>query len=230
MRCPRCLQNVNETIKRCECGFAFDDVTSTDLPAWFAEVKQVLESAYTAALTPWQQSGKSGTFEEWIKLRVANIAAVNRPGKYLDIGCANGYLLDCLVAWSRLKGVELIPYGLDYSEKLVALAKERLSSYADNIYLGNAWNWTPPQRFDYVRTELNYVPRNYQKRFVERLIAEFVSEHGRLIISQYRNHRDDLTQGWIECDLVAWGFAVSEIHSGYSGDGLELCRVAVLQL
>ncbi|AFZ30162.1 hypothetical protein Glo7428_1601 [Gloeocapsa sp. PCC 7428] len=230
MRCPRCLRHINETIQRCRCGFAFDDVASADLQAWFVEIKQILEDAYIAAPTPWQQSGKSGTFEEWTRLRVANIAAVNQPGKYLDISCANGYLLECLVAWSRLKGIKLTPYGLDYSAKLVALAQERLSTYADNIYVGNAWNWTPPQRFDYVRTELNYVPRNYQKRFVKRLIAKFVSQDGRLIISQYRSSRDDLRQGWIDRDLAAWGFEVTEIHSGYSGDGLELCRVAVLHL
>lgn len=229
MRCPRCLQDVKETIQRCECGFAFDRVASIDLQDWFSEIKQILEDAYTAAPTPWQQSGKSGTFEDWTRLRVANIAPVNRPGKYLDIGCANGYLLECLVAWSRLKGIELTPYGLDYSAKLVALAQERLSAYAGNIYVGNAWNWTPPQRFDYVRTELNYVPRNYQQQFVKRLLAEFVAEDGQLIVSQYRNRRDDFNQGWIDRDLVAWGFAVIEIHSGYSGDGLELCRVAVLK-
>ncbi|MGV2831120.1 class I SAM-dependent methyltransferase [Myxosarcina sp. GI1(2024)] len=228
MRCPRCLEDVNKAIKRCQCGFAFDDVLSTDLPAWFLQVKQVLESSYTAAPTPWQQSGMSGTFEEWTRLRVPNLAAVNRPGKYLDIGCANGYLLECLVAWSQLKGIELTPYGIDYSVKLVALARERLSTYADHMYVGNAWNWSPSQRFDYVRTELNYVPRNYQKQFVERLIAKFVSKDGRLIISQYRNRRDNLTRGWIERDLVAWGFEVTEIHSGYSEDDLELCRVVVL--
>ncbi len=228
MRCPRCLQDVNEMIQRCPCGFAFDDVTLSDLRDWFSEVKQVLESAYCDAPTPWHQSGKSGTFEEWTRLRVANIAAVNQPGTYLDIGCANGYLLECLVAWSRLKGVEITPYGLDYSAKLVALAQQRLSTYANNIYVGNAWDWTPPQRFNYVRTELDYVPRNYRKQFVERLVAEFVSGKGRLIISQYRSRRDDLTQGWIDHDLATWGFEVTEIHSGYSENGLELCRVAVL--
>lgn len=229
MRCPQCLRKVKESSKRCACGFVFDDVASADLQSWFADVKQALETAYIAASTPWQQSGKNGTFEDWIRLRIANIAPVQRSGTYLDIGCANGYLLECLVAWARLKGIEITPYGLDYSASLTALAQHRLQSYASNIYVGNAWNWIPPQRFDYVRTELDYVPRNYRKQFVERLLTEFITEKGRLIVSQYRSRQDDLFQGWLDQDLAIWRFQVVEVHSGYSGDGLELCRVAVLQ-
>jgi hypothetical protein len=85
MRCPQCLQPVKEPIKHCQCGFAFDDVASVDLQDWFAEVKQALETAYIAAPTAWQQSGKSGTFEDWIRLRIANIAPVKRSGTYLAI-------------------------------------------------------------------------------------------------------------------------------------------------
>lgn len=97
MRYPQCLQQVKESVKHCQCGFAFDDVASEDLQNWFATVKQSLESAYMAANTPWQQSGKSGTFEEWTRLRIANIAPVNHSGTYLDIGCANGYLLKTFI-------------------------------------------------------------------------------------------------------------------------------------
>ena len=228
MRCPQCLQQVKESIKHCQCGFAFDDVASVNLQDWFSCVKQSLETAYTCASTAWQQSGKSRTFEDWTRLRIANIAPVQQSGTYLDIGCANGYLLECLVVWARLKGIEITPYGLDYSAKLVALARQRLQS-SSNIYVGNAWNWTPLQCFDYVRIELDYVPRNYRKPFIERLLAEFVAQNGRLIISQYRSRYDDLTQGWVERELKIYGFWVVETHSGYDGSGLELCRVAVLQ-
>jgi SAM-dependent methyltransferase len=228
MRCPQCLQEVKESIKHCQCGFAFDDVASVDLQDWFAKVKKTLETAYTVAPTAWQQSGKSGTFEDWTRLRIANIAPVQRSGTYLDIGCANGYLLECLVVWARLKGIEITPHGLDYSAQLAALAQQRLQ-FSSNIYVGNAWNWTPPQSFDYVRTELDYVPRNYRKTFIERLLVEFVAQEGRLIISQYRSRHDDLTQGWVDQEIERYGFQVVEAHSGYSGGGLELCRVAVLQ-
>jgi hypothetical protein len=84
-----------ELTKQCQCGFAFDEVAAVDLQDWFAKNQQTLEAAYTEALTPWQQSGKSGTFEDWVRLRIANLAPVQRSGTYLDIGCANGYLLEC---------------------------------------------------------------------------------------------------------------------------------------
>ena len=136
--------------------------------------------------------------------------------------------MECLVAWAQLKGIQITPYGLDYSHKLVSLAQHRLRAYAQNIYVGNAWHWTPPQRFDYVRTELDYVPRNYRQQFLKRLLNQFLTQEGRLIVSQYRSRRDNLTQGWIDQDLDAWEFPVREIHSGYSHEGLELCRVAIL--
>jgi SAM-dependent methyltransferase len=228
MKCPRCLKHHEESATKCSCGFSFDTVSSSDLEGWFDEVKRVLETAYTVAPTPWQQSGKSGTFEEWTRLRLPNVAAVNRPGSYLDIGCANGYLLECLLAWTKLKGVEIVPYGLDYSAELVALAQERLPLYATNFYISNAFYWQPPLRFDYVRTELAYVPRNYRRSFIERLMADFLTAEGKLILSDYRSRRDDLTQGWIEAEIRGWGFEVEEIFSGYGKDGLELCRVVVL--
>lgn len=90
-------------------------------------------------------------------------------------------------------------------------------------------NWRPPQKFDYVRTELDYVPYNYRKALIERLLTEFVAEAGKLIISQYRSRHDDLTQGWINRDLAVWGFEVVSTYSGYSRDGLELCRIEVVR-
>jgi SAM-dependent methyltransferase len=206
MRCPRCLKNIQESVNQCQCGFSFNHVSSGELQNWFTEVQQALETAYTSASTPWQQSGKSGTFEDWVYLRLANLSPVNNSGTYLDIGCANGYLLECLLAWAKLKGVEILPYGLDFSVRFINLAKKRLANYASNFYIGNVWDWRPPQKFDYVRTELDYVPYNYRKALIERLLTEFVAGNGKLIISQYRSRHDDLTQGWINRDLAVWGF------------------------
>jgi hypothetical protein len=112
---------------------------------------------------------------------------------------------------------------------LLTLAQQRLQAYANNLYLGNVWNWVPQQRFDYVRTELDYVPSNYRQLLIERLLAKFVVPNGQLIIAQYRSRRDDLTDGWVDRELDQYGFQVVERHSGYSGEGLELCRVAVLR-
>lgn len=229
MRCPQCLKNIQESINQCQCGFSFNHVPFGELHNWFTELKQVLETAYTSASSPWEQSGKRGTFEDWIRLRLPNLSPVNHSGTYLDIGCANGYLLECLLTFAKLKGVAIVPYGLDFSAQFIDLAQKRLSIYAKNFYVGNVWDWCPPQKFDYVRTELDYVPRNYYKTLIERLLTGFVTKNGKLIISQYRSRHDDLTQGWIEKDLAAWGFEVVSTYSGYSGNGLELCRVVVVR-
>ena len=108
------------------------------------------------------------------------------------------------------------------------MARQRLPDYFDNFYIGNALTWQPCRRFDYVRTELDYVPINYRQPFIKRLLAEFLTENGRLIISQYRSRHDDLTQAWVDDNLHNWGFKIEEVHSGYSEEGLELTRAIVL--
>jgi SAM-dependent methyltransferase len=188
-----------------------------------------LEDSYLAAETPWKQSGKSGSFEEWVRLRVPISECVERSGTFLDIGCANGFLLECLLDWTMRKGVRIEPYGLDYSKKLADLAKERLRGFAGNIFEGNAWDWEPPMRFDYVRTEVCYVPINLAEAFISRLLNRFLVEGGKLLVAQYRSRKEDLSGNWIDGYLSRLGFSVSDTRSGFNGDGLELTRIAVLQ-
>ncbi len=64
-------------------------------------------------------------------------------GELLDTSCANGYLLECLVAWGRKRGVSLIPYGLDQGARLIELARRRQTHLADHFFIGNAWDWSP---------------------------------------------------------------------------------------
>ena len=68
----------------------------------------------------------------------------------LDIGCANGYLLECLVRWGMEQELDITPHGLDLGEKLIGLAKDRLPDFSDNFHVGNVWEWQPPRRYDYV--------------------------------------------------------------------------------
>jgi SAM-dependent methyltransferase len=228
MRCIRCKRLNDDTAWRCECGFKFDRVEPEELPGWFDEVKTILETVYLAAPTPWQQSGKSGTFEEWTRVRIPISECITAPGTFLDIGCANGFLLDCLQHWTRFKGMPITPHGLDYSEKLIALAQERLPGYRDNLFVGNAWDWFPPRRFDYVRTEAVYVPRNYQQRFIRRLLDDFVTPGGKLLVAEYRSKSENLTDHWIDETLGGWGFPVERTASGFNGTGLEVARIAVV--
>ena len=81
--------------------------------------------------------------------------------------------------------MQITPYGLDISEKLATLARLRLPHYADNIFVGNAWDWSPPRTFDYVNTTLDYIPNELQEAFVHRLLERYVRPGGRLLIAEY---------------------------------------------
>jgi SAM-dependent methyltransferase len=107
--------------------------------------------------------------------------AVHRGGSFLDIGCANGLLMESIVGWARHP---LEPYGLDFAPKLVELARVRLPQWADRIFLGNVLEWEAPRRFDFVRTELVYAPPDRERELVERLLS-WLEPGGRLIVCGY---------------------------------------------
>ena len=95
------------------------------LNEWFSSLKQELESAYIQHDEPWKQSGFSGPEDRWLALRKPIADCIDKPGSFLDIGCANGYLLECIMKWTGERGISITPYGLDLSEKLVELAKNK---------------------------------------------------------------------------------------------------------
>jgi len=107
---------------------------------YFTYVNKLLEDAYLQHSEPWRQSGMSGPEDRWVRLRKPVADCMDRSGSFLDIGCANGYLLECCLKWTVERGILIEPYGLDISEKLVALAKQRLPQYADRFFVGNAFN------------------------------------------------------------------------------------------
>ena len=158
------------------------------------------ERQYLAAADARGQSGFRGDAARWERARRPMLEAVHRPGTFLDVGCANGLLMESVHAWSN---GELEPYGLDVSERLVALARSRLPHWADRIYVGDALTWTPPRRFDFVRSELVYAPPERRAELVEGLL-ELVAPGGRLILCSYGSRRSgqpleplaDLVRGW----------------------------------
>jgi SAM-dependent methyltransferase len=198
----------------------------SDWEEWFDELKRRLESSYLRRTTPWARSDFSGSHERWERLRRPIVECVDRSGAFLDIGCANGYLLECLIAWAREKSVELIPYGVDLSERLIALARARLSEYAENLFCANAFDWVPPRRFDYVQTELCRVPAAVRTQYPERLLEGFVTTGGRLLIAEYRSTIDDHALPWVDEGLNRSGFPIGGHVSGFGQRGLELTRVA----
>jgi len=76
-------------------------------------------------------------FKQWEKIRFFISNAINKDGRILDIGCANGFLLRCLQEWCNYK---LEPYGIDINQKIIQQAKELFPSYSDNFVCENFWN------------------------------------------------------------------------------------------
>ena len=152
---------------------------------WFAHNRQVLETTYLAGAEPWEQSGMGGPFERWLALRKPIAECMDRDGTFLDIGCANGYLLECCVAWTAERGIQMEPFGVDLSAKLIALAQQRLPEYRNHFWIANAFTWKPPRRFTFARTELYYAPAEHERAYILHLLANCVEPEGRLLIANY---------------------------------------------
>ena len=166
---------------------------------WHRRLQQLIVPAYLAADTPWGQSGKTGTAEDWERSRSHVADAIDRDGTFLDVGCANGYLMECLPRWTPF-AVE--PYGLDISPELADLARTRLPEWEDRIFVGNALTWDPPRQFTYVRTGLDYVPPARKRAFLDRLLG--YSE--RVVLGVFNEHESERTT---EDELDAWAVPVA---------------------
>ena len=118
-----------------------------DEEGWHQAMADLVVPAYLAGANPRAQSGHSGDAERWESARRLLLDAVERPGSFLDIGCANGHLMECLHAWAAEDGIELEPWGLEISVELAELARRRLPHWRDQIAVGDALDWRPPRRF-----------------------------------------------------------------------------------
>jgi SAM-dependent methyltransferase len=205
---------------------------------FFARMRQRLEPSYLAADEPWKQSGFSGPEARWIAMRRPVADCIDRAGSFLDVGCANGYLVECVLRWSGERGLAVDPWGIDLSPPLVALAQARLPALADRFTVANAATWEPPRRFDFVRTELCYVPAADERAFVARLLARFVAPGGALLVCNYAEDQPDVAERIlpgahpttkIVDRLVELGFTVETSREGVDAIKGRKMRVAVIR-
>ncbi|MFN2627006.1 MAG: hypothetical protein ABR569_00005 [Gaiellaceae bacterium] len=136
-----------------------------DEATWHRRIAELVVPAYLAAATPPGGSGHSG---DWARARRPVLEALDRAGTFLDVGCANGLLLESVAAWSQH---EIDPHGLEIVPELADLARARLPQWAERIHVGNALSWEPPGRFTYARTNLEYAPPARRGELVERLLS-----------------------------------------------------------
>jgi 2-polyprenyl-3-methyl-5-hydroxy-6-metoxy-1,4-benzoquinol methylase len=154
---------------------------------YFEVARSAMAEYYLAdPSNPYQQSGRSSGAERWEETRRCFVQALHRNGDFMDVGCANGLLLETLIAWAAEAGYVLRPHGVDFIPELVELARKRLPDHQNSFTIANAFDWIPPRQYDFVRTNLEYVPLTDWTEFVRRQYAA-VAPSGRLIVCHYRN-------------------------------------------
>ena len=177
-----------------------------DEATWTRDTVRLLEEHYLRAPTPEGQSGKRGDAADWELARRLVVRPAHHDGTFLDLGCANGLLMESVHRWAAEEGRALEPYGLDASERIVALARSRLPHWSDRFFVGDVLTWQPPHRFDYVHTMVDLVPARRRADWLARVLREFVAPGGRLIVRDYAGI-GELLRGW---GLPVAGITVQE--------------------
>jgi trans-aconitate methyltransferase len=196
------------------------------LATWFDKKQQEIEATYLESDDPYRQSGWGSTPQRWQLGRELILEAVPHHGTFLDIGCANGLLRECLMQWASERGIYLTPYGIDVSPKLIELARLKLPTFAPNLAVNNGLHWQPSKRFDYVHTLLEYVPDELRLDYLKRLLNHALAEAGRLIVSSYSNRSQKQQPIDVAAYLQQHGFQVAGSTEAIEVDGWVLTRVA----
>ena len=155
---------------------------------YYRRTIELLEESYLAANARGDIAGGSGSgggLARWEQKRRALAEAFDHDGTWLDIGCANGLLMETLTEWTAHKGIHIEPYGLDLSSRIADAARARLPRWADRIFAGNVMTWEPPMRFDYATVIADCVPSSARGALLARLESRFLNSTGRLIFSIY---------------------------------------------
>jgi SAM-dependent methyltransferase len=196
------------------------------LPEEFLQQLREVEQAYLSTDDPIRQSGFLAGPDRWRRERSIILEAVEGDGDFLDVGCANGYLLECLLAWAKQRGIALTPFGVDQGAGLIELARQRLPDYADHFWVANAWDWRPPRRFRYVYTLHDCVPEQLLEEYVDRLLRRYVDPGGTLAIGAYGSYPQNLPARDLARELADAGYDVA--GSASCGD-LPATRIAWLR-
>src|SRR5579863_6715280 len=117
---------------------------------YYERIRALLEDYYVSADERGDVFGGSGTKGEdmgsWEAKRRVIACAFDRAGIWLDVGCANGLLMETLAAWVAESGHRVEPYGLELSNRIAERARRRLPRWAARIWTGNVMKFEPPIR------------------------------------------------------------------------------------
>ncbi|HKF30140.1 MAG TPA: hypothetical protein VKB29_12935 [Candidatus Binataceae bacterium] len=156
---------------------------------YYRHTLEQLEDSYVAADERGDLAGGSGSgggLARWQRKRKVIAAAFDHDGSWLDVGCANGLLMETLCGWASDRNVRIEPYGLELSQRVAQRARLRLTRWAERIWSGNVMTWMPPMLFDYVTLLPEFVPAELRGTMLLRVRDQFLTPAGRLIVSCYR--------------------------------------------
>jgi SAM-dependent methyltransferase len=187
-----------------------------NLPKEHLEMLRQLEQSYLESNDPIRQSGFGGGAQRWRLEREPILDAIDVDGDILDVGCANGYLLECLVNWGRERNLVLTPYGVDIGAELINMARQRFPELQHHFFIANAWDWIPSRRFRYVYALWDSVPLEYLEAFVRHLLSVMVVPQGRLILGAYGSRSRQIEPLDLTKTLTARGFTI--VGSAQAGE------------
>ncbi len=72
---------------------------------YFATYARENSRLYLSQTEPRRQSGHSGDLYYWRHVRSMILEAVYYDGSFIDVGCANGHLIQSLSSWMKNTGV-----------------------------------------------------------------------------------------------------------------------------
>ena len=160
---------------------------------WFREQREAFARHYLAEPgNPYRESGRSSGAARWEETRRCIADSVDRDGDFMDVGCANGLLLETLATWCRERGHAIVPHGIDFVPELIELARRRHPAHAASFEVANAFHWQPRRRYDFVRLGLEIVPADDRTELVRRVFARALAPRGRLIVCHYPDRGETL--------------------------------------
>jgi len=178
---------------------------------WYDALREATRESYLSEPgNPYRESGRSRGSARWVETRGLLADGIDRDGHYMDVGCANGLLLESLADWASERGHRIVPHGIDLVPELVDLAMARHEEFRANFTTAKVCDWEPPRRYDWVRTNMEYVPPADRAAMVVRLLETAVAPGGVLILCHYRNEGEPV----LDTSAFAQGLGLPVVRQG----------------
>jgi SAM-dependent methyltransferase len=188
------------------------NLESQQLIAAFPDIKTLLEGSHV------HHDNLEELLKHWIANRKPIVNAIDGDGTFLDIGCANGFLLACLIRWSKH---QITPYGIDVDENSIQAARDLLPEYASHFAelslesLDECSKFGLPTLFDVVYWNVwdNFDLRKPNSEVYAKNVFGAARAGGRVILGFY-NTDLEVVQKQLEWMVSKFGAFTEKLESG----------------